>query len=446
MGYTLSMATTTYTIPSQNIDLLKNEIVKINKKIEKLNKKNGAALSPVTMEVGAAVIKSVCVNEITGMYADRIFFPVTITGEAAMVSGWSFIATLTHLDEGVIVRAVPGVTAEGELAKYRDEESKCDQCGWKRRRLDTYVVRNEAGEHKVVGSTCLGDFFPGANPHTAAKYASYLAAAGSFAGACENEGFGSNASAERYVTIQQYLPWVALATRLNGWLSGGKAWEMGNKDAATAAVAWKMMFDRSKDAVQPSDKDIATAAPVVEYINSHYEVSPPAADKDFDQNLSIVYKSGVVDFKLKGIVAFGIEFMKKQMAYEANKRAEAEIAARFGGLNPANSTFQGDATKKNLIFKGLTCVDAGGRRPVKFVDAAGNLFKCWSNKIDFTPVPGTTYDLRTTSISHEEDKYNQNAKTTSLGKTRIATEKELTVKVRAPKTTKAAILAAAINA
>jgi hypothetical protein len=184
---------------------------------------------------------------------------------------------------------------------------------------------------------------------------------------------------------------------------------------------------------------------VIEFINSHYENHPAAADKDFDQNLSIVYKSGVVDFKLKGIVAFGIEFMKKQIAYEANKRAEAELAARFGGLDPAKSTFQGDPTKKAQIFKGLTCVDAGGRRPVKFVDAAGNLFKCWSNKLDFQPVPGQTYDLRTSSISHDVDTYNKNANTTTLGKTRLATEKELTTKSRAPKTTKAAILAAAIN-
>ena len=109
--------------------------------------------------------------------------------------------------------------------------------------------------------------------------------------------------------------------------------------------------------------------------------------------------------------------------------------------------FQGDPDKKAQIFKGLTCVDAGGRRPVKFVDASGNLFKCWANKLDFTPVPGTTYDLRTSSISHDVDAYNKNANTTSLGKTRVATEKEVTTKPRAARKPIAAAtkLAAAIN-
>ena len=429
------MTTKTYAIPACNLDLLKNEVEKMNKRIAKLNKKNDAGLTPIEMTVGAAVIEGT-----------EIVFPVTISGEVVTVTGWTFIATLTHMDEGVVVRAVPGTTTEGELAKYRDEESKCDQCGWKRRRLDTYVLRNEAGEHKVVGSTCLGDFFPNANPHAAATYAETYASISAFAGACEDNEFGGGQGEAKYRTISHFLPYVALVTRMNGWVSGGKAWEMGDKTQATAYIAWDLMNKRNPSENEiPTEKDIATAAPVVAFINEHYENNPPKADKDFDQNMAIVFKGGVVDARLKGIAAFGIEFMKKEVAYRANKAAEAELAARFGGLNPANSTFQGDATKKNLIFKALTCVDAGGRRPVKFVDAAGNIFKCWSNKLDFQPVPGTTYDLRTTSVTHEEDRYNQNAKTNVLGKTRFATEKELTAKVRAPRTTKAAALVAAIN-
>jgi hypothetical protein len=429
------MTTQTYAIPACNLDLLKNEVEKMNKRVAKLNKKNDAGLTPIHMVVGAAVVEGT-----------EIVFPVTISGEVVTVAGWTFIATLTHMDEGVVIRAVPGTTSEGELAKYRDEESKCDQCGWKRRRLDTYVLRSEAGEHKVVGSTCLGDFFPNANPHAAASYAETYASISAFAGACEDNMFGGGAGESKYRTISQYLPFVALVTRMGGWVSGGAAWGMGDKTKATAYIAWDLMNKRNPTPDEvPSEKDIAAAAPVVAFINEHYEVNPPKADKDFDQNMAIVFKGGVVDARLKGIAAFGIEFMKKEVAYRANKAAEAELAARFGGLNPANSTFQGDATKKNLVFKALTCVDAGGRRPVKFVDAAGNLFKCWSNKLDFVPVPGTTYDLRTTSITHEEDKYNQNAKTNVLGKTRAATEKELTAKPRTAKLTKAAILAAAIN-
>jgi len=414
------MTTQTYAIPACNLDLLKNEVEKMNKRVAKLNKKNDAGLTPISMTVGTAVVEGT-----------EIVFPVTISGEIVTVSGWTFIATLTHMDEGVIIRAVPGTTTEGELAKYRDEESKCDQCGWKRRRLDTYVLRSEAGEHKVVGSTCLGDFFPNANPHAAATYAETYASISAFAGACEDNEFGGGQGNVRYRTIGSFLPYVALVTRNQGWVSGGKAWQMGDKNASTAAIAWELMSKRNPSENEvPTDADRAAAAPVVAFINEHYEANPPKADKDFDQNMSIVFKGGVVDARLKGIAAFGIEFMKKEVAYRANKAAEAAIAARYGALDPAASTFQGDATKKNLVFKGLTCIDAGGRRPVRFVDANGNMFKCWANKIDFAPVPGTTYDFRTTSVSHECDTYNQGAKTTVLGKTRIATEKELTSKPR----------------
>ncbi|MDB4872508.1 MAG: hypothetical protein JWL97_3512, partial [Gemmatimonadales bacterium] len=70
--------------------------------------------------------------------------------------GWEFVATLAwNRDSGdLIVRS-----ATGQKLTNRPEARRCDVCKTSRDRKDTYVVRNEAGEERQVGKSCLKQFF-----------------------------------------------------------------------------------------------------------------------------------------------------------------------------------------------------------------------------------------------------------------------------------------------
>jgi hypothetical protein len=71
------------------------------------------------------------------------------------VGGWDFVAAVDKTDDGsTITRTLPSQ----ELNGYRPEQFQCDHCGSNRRRNSTYLLRNQEGEYKQVGSNCLQSF------------------------------------------------------------------------------------------------------------------------------------------------------------------------------------------------------------------------------------------------------------------------------------------------
>jgi hypothetical protein len=70
--------------------------------------------------------------------------------------GWSFVATVdkTGDENSLITRTLPSQ----ELNGYRPDKFQCDHCGSNRKRNSTYLLRNEEGEYKQVGSNCLEPF------------------------------------------------------------------------------------------------------------------------------------------------------------------------------------------------------------------------------------------------------------------------------------------------
>jgi hypothetical protein len=135
--------TQTYKIPSENLPGLQEHIEKLNKKVEKLAKK-GHPVTPLVLVVDPKAIVEEKVHTFPNgeqRTVERIYFTVTLTGVPVKVDGWQFIATLQHEDGGTIVRAVPGMTTEGELAPFRNVGNVCNHCGFDRKRNDTFVVR-----------------------------------------------------------------------------------------------------------------------------------------------------------------------------------------------------------------------------------------------------------------------------------------------------------------
>ncbi|NDG03362.1 MAG: hypothetical protein EB119_09275, partial [Synechococcaceae bacterium WBB_34_004] len=69
--------------------------------------------------------------------------------------GWEFLATLEHLGDTNVVRAIPGVTLP---EAFQTSKPFCDHCQKIRGRKETFVVKSEAGEIKQVGRACLKDY------------------------------------------------------------------------------------------------------------------------------------------------------------------------------------------------------------------------------------------------------------------------------------------------
>jgi len=88
---------------------------------------------------------------------------VMVTAPAVIgLSGWHLAARLEHdpaLPEA-LVSCGPGVSETTlNFADLRAAGPRCDHCGTRRRRAETYLVRHHDGRQILVGSTCLEDFF-----------------------------------------------------------------------------------------------------------------------------------------------------------------------------------------------------------------------------------------------------------------------------------------------
>lgn len=82
-------------------------------------------------------------------------------------NGWKVCAKIEHGEKGNIVTGFAGYHASQE---WYTAKSNCDHCHVNRFRSVTFLVENEAGELRQVGSSCLKEY-TGISPATAAMWA-----------------------------------------------------------------------------------------------------------------------------------------------------------------------------------------------------------------------------------------------------------------------------------
>ena len=247
--------------------------------------------------------------------------PLTLTGDAPQLAGWTFVAALEHLDGENLVRSVIGQDAP---SVYRSRGPKCDHCRAARRRSETYVLRHEDGRHVQVGSTCVEDFTGSDSADKLARSATLLAAARALAEeGCE--GFGASSSGER--TMAEYLPVVAWCVRAQGWVSRSAAREAGHENA-TADRALTYLSDpelAKKAGCVLSPEDMATAEAAEGWAETLTDAQVDAERGDYLHNLRAVARSGMVNRRSAGIGASTIVAYQRAVAKE---RAKAEAGAR----------------------------------------------------------------------------------------------------------------------
>lgn len=82
-------------------------------------------------------------------------FDLTIESEIIKKDGYSIIAKIEHFDEGNVVSPAPGINHRPEWSKI---PAHCDHCNGNHGQKITFIVRNDNGDEKQVGRTCLKDY------------------------------------------------------------------------------------------------------------------------------------------------------------------------------------------------------------------------------------------------------------------------------------------------
>ena len=134
----------TFAVPSYNLPALREKVAKLNRKIERLNKKHGASLEAIGITEGEPYEQEFSRTNEAGESKKFtvVMVPVTTFGQQPKLDGWEFVAAIDSLDGGNVLRVVPGAeVADGELARFRDCKPECEHCQTDRYRKGTFIVR-----------------------------------------------------------------------------------------------------------------------------------------------------------------------------------------------------------------------------------------------------------------------------------------------------------------
>lgn len=284
-----------------------------------------------------------------GRITYRRFVDVTITGAVPRLAGWTFCATLQHVDgEGgeslTMLRVAPGAV-EGDLPeRFRTAKPEdCDHCQRRiRTRKETFVVRHDDGRWAQVGRNCTQDFLGGVDPHAVAGALDLLLEAHSAAGSAgeEGDGWGMGGGVDRW-SMREFLGVVAMLVRVDGWMSRGKARDLDGVQA-TADAAIEYLSPPPRDSVardrwlrwveaRPvTDEDRALAEKALAFARADLAEKPSLSD--YEHNLRVATAIASVDGKLAGIVASLITYYLREVERTVVREQQRATSRHLGAV------------------------------------------------------------------------------------------------------------------
>jgi hypothetical protein len=322
---------------------------------------------------------------------------VVVIGETPKLAGWSLVAVLDHDGPETVTARVPGTEAIG-LSAYRNAKAHCDHCGTTRKRLETFVLIQEANSRLTqVGRNCVADFLGGVSPAHILWLAGWMR---EISGADFEERSGGHA--EPVLLPINYLVATASCIRAGGWLSRTKAREEGGGHA-TADEAWELCFpphlkdeDWKKWAAArvPSAADEELAAAALAWAQE----LDADSENEYLANLGRLARKGWVKGRDSGLMASAVATFNRERVRAAERAAEVP-STHLGTV--------GERLKK-VAFKvlGRTYHESqwGSTALVKLVTPEGSKLKWWtaSGGPESLLTDGESYTADLTVKAHDE--------------------------------------------
>lgn len=307
----------------------------------------------------------------------------TLTGEPPKLAGWTFMAVVDHISNGLITR-YPLADGSFDLSPFRNSDATCDHCQTKRKRHETFIVRHDDGNSKRVGRTCLADFM--GHHGDPRRLTGHLNIWGKAFEALEGAVAGGIGSGEPTLNLEVFVALVSREISKHGWLSRGKAYEQGRQGQATADQAQRVFWGRGNAYLtpqeradqEPSAEDFEKARGAIAWARSLSDSD--VEDGDYLYNLRAVCTSDYIRPKRGGLA--GSVLVAAGRVYERAQRT----------ANDAQKSNEHVGNVKERLTLDLTLV---GTRDIdgfyghsvlhRFEDAAGNLLVWFASNPEIIP-------------------------------------------------------------
>lgn len=290
-----------FKIPSHNYPSLEAQIVKLNKKADKL---------------GQPHIK---LSKLSEFVEDKKrYTTIRVDGKTPVIEGWRILASIEYIGTGTIIKSpIQGFKAPKYVVNGKPF---CEHCNTHRVKKYTVLIQNvETHEYMNVGKTCLKDFFTKDINAEVASY-SYFSEIINELSNPDSEYYGGYA--EPVFPVEQLLAIAHTDIKENGYKP--VAWE----DESTASYVGFILFDKDAPRIKLTEENEQFAQDVIEWVKNN------DSDSDFMTNVKNLVALGDIEYKhfrlLIGACG-GYLGMKKREAQKAEILDEhfGEIKKRY---------------------------------------------------------------------------------------------------------------------
>jgi len=304
-----------YKIHEDNLPWLDKKFDKMRKVAEQVGSK-----PPVYKVLREEYIEGKKFDESIGQWVSDGFyknFIITVDGEAPKLAGWSFVASVTHTKDGNLINKVPRVL-DTIPERYRTGTPVCDYCQLSRKRIGSFIVRNDkTGEYQQIGRNCLAKFLGYSNPERVAQYATWLTNLADDIGDQEDKLFSGGSHRNHYRSLEEFLTMVVAVTEEKGWVSKAQA-QGTDKSPSVNEVEYQLSPYSRKDKnwernrITPTKEHRERALATIQFARS----DALTTDTDYKHNLKISTASDMFHDKASGIVASLINFKDRTREQE----------------------------------------------------------------------------------------------------------------------------------
>lgn len=386
----------TATLDASLLPELEARIAKLNKQAAKL----GA--EPITIEVVGTEFK----EEKRGTETvKRKKLKVQIHGKPPKLAGWNLAARIEHMGEDALVHVVPGEDHPELRRFYKARPDHCDHCNTVRRRIDTFIVRNNAGEYKQVGRNCLREFLGGKDPKSILWYVSAYEDLEELLNAFAGRGGGGPVEREEYYRpFQDVLTAAVALANKYGYVSAKSEYKRPTSSLVRMALFSDPYQHDTHEEVEARhvvavDSNSPNVQQEVRDILAWFQTIPSERfeNEPYFHNLYVIKQENHVSSRNVGYVVGLIPTYRR----EAGKKATA--AAR-------SNVHVGEVGKKlpptQVEVVGTRDIDSafGRVQLVRFQDAAGNAVTWFNSGSDRDFQKGDKMTIMGTVKKHDQFK------------------------------------------
>lgn len=148
------MNTRTYTIPADRQHMLDDWMARL----AKIAKRIGVERPTYTVVAETRMVDPTIASDIVGLVYTIPAIEVEVRVPTLRLDGFEWVGVVKHYQDDAGVQHNLVVTQDDEVAvAYRHAASRCDRCGSKRNRTQTWLVRDADGNLLMVGGNCQKD-------------------------------------------------------------------------------------------------------------------------------------------------------------------------------------------------------------------------------------------------------------------------------------------------